>query len=144
MADTLTAFVDYTMPADTEINKLFGVVMWGESKEFRPIKACKNISHEPREIEFVLVHLDQEVGIRTVYRELDRQGLRPALLVELLAFSAKHYGQPWRFPIAALGSVIRSGGITGMVIHLYGRRGLFVTWFGAGFNKDVRFLTVRK
>lgn len=57
------------------------------------------------DIDTVLVHLGQRFPSRTVLAELDKRGLRPATIFELLAFGAKNSGKQQKFPIVALGSV---------------------------------------
>jgi hypothetical protein len=52
-----------------------------------------------------LVHLNRDASSDDVLAELQRRGLRPATLPELLAFGATYPEQQREFPIVALGSV---------------------------------------
>ena len=52
-----------------------------------------------------LVHFNRNIESDTALAELDKMGLRPATLPELLAFGAKYPDKQREFPIVALGSV---------------------------------------
>jgi hypothetical protein len=62
------------------------------------------------QVSIQLVHFDRTMTSDEVLKELDKQGLRPATLPELLAFGAKYPDKQREFPIVALGSVWRSRG----------------------------------
>jgi hypothetical protein len=59
------------------------------------------------EVAIELVHFGRSMESDEVLEELDKQGLRPATLAELLAFGAKYPEKQREFPIVALGSVWR-------------------------------------
>jgi len=63
-----------------------------------------------QEVELELVHLNREASTEEVLEELDRRGLRPARIEELLALGAKHPELQKQFPIIAFGSVWRDPG----------------------------------
>jgi hypothetical protein len=100
-----------------------------------------------KEVELELVHLNRDAGTEEVLEELDRQGLRPAKIEELLALGAKHPELQKQFPIIAFGSVWRRpsgyrlvpfldwGGLERLLrLYFYDRR-----WGGV-----CRFAAVRK
>jgi len=59
------------------------------------------------ELDIELVHYDRAMSSEDVIHDLDQRGLRPATLLELLAFGAKYPEKQREFPIVALGSVWR-------------------------------------
>lgn len=58
----------------------------------------------------VLVHLNKAVKTSEVLAYMDKQGLRPAYIEELLAFGEKYPEIQRQFPVVALGSVWVSSG----------------------------------
>ena len=99
------------------------------------------------EVELHLVHLNRDASTDSVLAELDRRGLRPATLAELLAFGAKHPNLQKEFPIIALGSVWRHWGGSRGVACLAGwggERSLSLDWLGHDWGRCCRFLAVRK
>mgnify|MGYP001566810542 CR=1 FL=1 len=97
-------------------------------------------------LDIVLVHLNRDISSEDAIKELDKLGLRPAELHELLAFGAKYPDEQRKYPIVALGSVWR---------YLFGRnvpylwlddggRRLGLLWFGPGWRAYYRFAGVRK
>ena len=101
---------------------------------------------ETAELDIVLVHLNRDISSEDAIKELDKLGLRPAELPELLAFGAKYPDEQRKYPIVALGSVWRRLG--GRVVpYLWGggdRRYLSLNWFGFGWDAYYRFAGVRK
>lgn len=98
-------------------------------------------------VEAVLVHFDRSMSSQQVLDELGRRGLRPATMVELLAFGAQHPDSQRRFPIVALGSVWASRGgyrYVGCLWESPGCRELGLAWFDRGWGAFCRFLAVRK
>lgn len=94
-----------------------------------------------------LVHLNRNVTSDEAYAELDKQGLRPADLPELLAFGAKYPDKQREFPIVALGSVWRnSNGYRGVpCLHRGGsKRRLGLRWLENGWYAFYCFAAVRK
>ena len=59
-------------------------------------------------IEIVLVEFNRHVSYKSALAELNKQGLRPADLKELLAFGAKYPEEQYGLPILALGSPWKS------------------------------------
>ena len=55
-------------------------------------------------VEIVLVHINKQVGLKKVLRHLDRRGLRPATIEELLAIGEHFPNLQRQFPIVGLGS----------------------------------------
>jgi len=97
-------------------------------------------------LETEIVHFGRSMSSEQVLADLDKMGLRPATLPELLAFGAKHPELQRQFPIVALGSVSLVHGNRG-VAYLYHderERYLFLDWFDCDWYDYVRFLAVRK
>ncbi|MDP3729825.1 MAG: hypothetical protein Q8R26_03740 [bacterium] len=104
-----------------------------------------------------LVHLNQEITSEEVLKELDKRGLRPAELHELLSFGIKYPEEQRKYPIVALGSVWRNlNGVRG-VAGLVGGGGWHGDWrggwrdlalylddFGSRWRVNCRFAAVRK
>ena len=93
-----------------------------------------------------LVHFDRDITSDEVLKALDKQGLRPVTLPELLAFGAKYPDKQCAFPIVALGSVWRVSGVGRRVAYLWrgaGSRGLGLYWLGDGWGAHSRFAAVR-
>lgn len=101
---------------------------------------------ETVEIETQLVHFDKNMGSDAVIAELDKMGLRPATIAELLVFGAKYPDKQKEFPIVALGSVSMVHGDRGVACLDFsdGERDLSLHWFGIDWNAFYRFLAVRK
>ena len=98
-------------------------------------------------VDIILVHFNCYISTKDVLAELDKQGLRPAELPELLVFGATYPDLQRQFPIVALGSVWR--GLDGFrcVPCLSGgdsERGLSLFWIGRDWVALCRFAAVRK
>jgi len=101
----------------------------------------------PAEIVIELVHFDHVMSSDGALSELDRKGLRPATLPELLAFGAKYKERQREFPIVALGSVWRSWSDDRLVPYLSscaGGRDLGLGWLAGRWVERYRFAAVRK
>jgi len=99
------------------------------------------------ELEITLVHFDREIDSDEAIRELDKMGLRPVELPELLALGAKYPDVQREFPVIALGSVWQYPLDYRFVPYLSessGRRGLGLDWFGHRWHRRCRFAAVRK
>jgi len=99
------------------------------------------------EVEIHLVHFDRVIETEEVLRELDKMGLRPAELPELLALGAGSPDLQRQFPIIALGSVFRRSHGHRHAPVLWGgsgRRYLGLHWLGDRWNAYDRFAAVRK
>jgi hypothetical protein len=98
-------------------------------------------------LEAVIVHLDKYVkDTETVLKLMDKKGLRPATLPELLALG-EQYPELQREPLLfALGSRSRLG--VGWYIPCLdgwgGKRGLVLGWWSGVWNGGCRFLAFRK
>ncbi len=115
---------------------------------FHPIKGCRAVSRENREITFELVHLGRFVrSTRKVLIELERRGLRPALYEEFLGFVVKYPQETMEFSIVALGSETRDTKNIRYVACLdvvRGDRVLMQYGVSGGWDDDFRFLAVRE
>ena len=99
------------------------------------------------EVTIELVHFNRVMESDEVQKELDKQGLRPATLPELLAFAARYPDKQREFPIVALGSVWRSFGGRRDVPYLWSRssgRGLGLSWLDRRWSILCHFAAVRK
>ena len=65
-------------------------------------------------VEVKLIHFNWSVSTNKALRELDRMGYRPAELHELLALGEKYQEIQRKFPIVALGSVLRNRCVLGL------------------------------
>ncbi len=93
-----------------------------------------------------LIHFNRSISSDNALAELDKMGLRPATIEELLAFGETFPEMQCKFPIIALGSVCRVVG-NRRVPYLdedASERNLDLLWFGGDWNADCRFLAVRK
>jgi len=143
VGDTYTAVVDYGMSLTDMIRA--GKYDWFDddiTAEPFPVTGSGKV-----EISFQLVHHNKDVSSDYALSHMEANGLRPATLVELLAFGAKYPEIQREFLIVALGSswVNRDGyrGVPCLSGGGSGRR-LYLFWFGRDWNDDCRFLAVCK
>lgn len=93
-----------------------------------------------------VIHLNRFISSEGAMAELDKMGLRPGKIEELLAFGATFPELQRKFSIVALGSSWTVGGRRS-VAYLYGhfsRRRLDLGWWGDGWRGFYRFLAFRK
>jgi hypothetical protein len=105
------------------------------------------ITPGPKDVSIELVHFDRVMSSDDVLSELDRRGLRPATLPELLAFGAKYPEKQREFPIVALASVWRSWVGSRHVPCLWSDadgRYLGLGWLVCRWGAHYRFAAVRK
>ena len=98
------------------------------------------------ELDLCLVHFNRDITSEAAMKELEKMGMRPATLPELLALGEKYPEEQRQYPMIALGSVWRSPHGDRSVPCLGGWRGgrlLSLRWFGGGWIADCRFLAVR-
>lgn len=98
------------------------------------------------EVKIELVHFNKAMDSDEILKELDKQGLRPATLPELLAFGTQYPEKQREFLIVALSSVWRSRKGYRGVPSLSGPslgRSLNLSWFGGRWFADCRFAAVR-
>lgn len=119
--------------------------------------ANKNITEEHFRIicryykvdcEVELVHLNEEMTSDEVLEELDKLGLRPAFLEELLAFGETYPEIQRDFPIVSLGSSVRTAHRGNRLVPYidgwHDRRSLDLYWFDFNWDAKCRFAAVRK
>ena len=139
--------VTYKMPSYEELKKRFPdyVSVIFDGRPWEPIEACKHISREPRKIRFEYFQVDQ-TSTEEVLAEMEKQGLRPALVEELICFAERYPDEQRNLWIVALGSSAmgRGGRYVAMLDGVSGRRILEHEWFGIGWHRSLRFLFVRK
>ncbi len=98
-------------------------------------------------VEVELVHFGRDMSTNNVLAELDKCGLRPAELHELLAFGAKYPEIQRESPIIALGSVWQYSSVDDYCPCLsWGGSGrdLDLGWVGRDWSSGCRFAAVRK
>ena len=102
--------VTYEMPSYEELEKRFDPVSTVfDEGSWEPIEACKHISRKPRKIRFEYLEMDKQSTTKEILTAVEKQGLRPALVEELICF-AEHYPDEQRKGwIVALGSSIMDG-----------------------------------
>lgn len=141
------AAVGYSQTSSADLRPMFGWVHsdYG-SIEFKPIDICKDVPRVSCEIEFELVHLDDDMSVNGVLYELTRQGLRPALYEELLGFAKQYPDEQRKHSITAIGSVYgdSSGPRSPRVHYLDHIRSLDFYHLLHCRPLGCRFLTVRK
>lgn len=93
------------------------------------------------------MHFNRNIESDTALAELDKMGLRPATLPELLAFGAKYPDKQREFPIVALGSVWRDLCGDRVVAYLgcdSSKRDLYLDRLVYRWSAPFRFAAVRK
>jgi len=100
-------------------------------------------------IKIVLVHLNKVATTTEVLEHMDKLGLRPARIEELLALGEKHPDIQCQFPLVALGSVwVNSDGYRNVACLVwYGsERNLILRWDVPGYRwgEACRFVAVSK
>ena len=98
------------------------------------------------ELEPELIHIGRDMSSDEVIADLDKRGLRPGTIAELLAFGATYPEVQREFPIVALGSVAEVHGYR-RVACLYrsdSERNLHLDWFDSDWDGLYRFLAFRK
>ena len=99
-----------------------------------------------KEVSIELIHFGRDMVIDEALSELDRMGLRPATIKELLPLGEKHPDLQKEFPIIALASVWRSpfGYRRCACLDGFGSgRGLHLCWVGSRWLDNCRFAAVR-
>lgn len=95
-------------------------------------------------VETILVQMERTTSDEEVLAEMGRRGLRPASMVELLAFGAQYPEIQRKFMVAAFGSVWEAGRKVGCLSSSLGDRDLCLYWLSGDWYARDRFLAVRK
>lgn len=142
-ADIYSVTVDYTIPlADMVAAGKYDWVNSEITAEHFPTKGEGRV-----EVKISLACFNRVMESNEVITELDKLGLRPATLPELLAFGAKYPDVQRGFPVVALGSVWRDADGSRGVPCLSGdgsERLLSLDWFGDRWGGRYRFAAVSK
>ena len=100
------------------------------------------------EVSIKLVHFNRSIRSEEAISELNKMGLRPATLPELLAFGAKYPQIQCQFPVVALGSIWQSRIGDRSVPYLWGsysgERRLDLSSVRGRWDWNYRFAAVRK
>jgi hypothetical protein len=94
-----------------------------------------------------LFDFGRDISSHDAIKEMDRDGCRPATLMELLALAVANPELQRQHPIVALGSILRGSlGICQVpYLSAYGSgRGLFLGGFDDGWSARCRFFGIRK
>ena len=94
------------------------------------------------EVNIHLIHFNKNMNTDQVLSELDKQGLRSAELLELLAFGVAYPEKQREFPIVALGSVWHRR--VPCLVRGDSERYLDLRWIDSGWYEIYRFAAVRK
>ena len=139
--DLLKIVVDYSMTLAEMIAT--GHYDWVNSDitaERFPIKRNGKV-----ETAVELIHFNRVISSGDAEKELDKMGLRPARIEELLAFGATFPEIQRKFPIIALGAVAEIDG-NRHVVYLHrddSERDLRLYWHDFDWSEACRFLAVR-
>jgi len=122
MENLYPIIVDYSMTLAEmiEAGKYDNWTNFTIDPDFLPIKDTGRV-----ELNIELVKYDEPMNSNDIIKDLDRRGLRPVTVSELLAFGTQHPDVQREFPIIALGSSWRRcGGF------------IFNTWFVQSLDAD--------
>ena len=98
------------------------------------------------EVEYRLFHYETSKSSDSAIAEMEKEGFRAGNLVELLKLGEIHPELQRKFPIVALGSILRAARDNRSVpVLLYGsdKRKLGLGWFDGNWGSGSRFLGVR-
>ena len=98
-------------------------------------------------VELRLVHFNRVISSEDALKELDRMGLRPATLKELLTFGSTYKEEQRKHPIVALGSVSRDWRgrrFVADLLEVAGDRHLNLDGLESDWREHCRFAAVRK
>jgi len=99
------------------------------------------------DVDSIVEHFGKYISTDAALKALDKKGLRPATIAELLAFGAKYPEEQRKYPIVALGSVgVDSIGyrVVACLYELDSKRRLNLRCVGDDWSGDWRFLAVSK
>lgn len=145
--DAYTVFVDYVLPPQVELKKLFDRVcdLWDGGK-WTLHDSLKGVPQAPGELVFCLKNFGKEMSSEAVIAWAEANGYRVATHLEALAFARANpeiQRERWYF---ALGSfALRGPGRRVACLDSSGpRRELESGWFGGDWRAHAHFLLVRK
>lgn len=142
-ADLYTVVVDYSQPLAEMIKS--GNYNW--INNYITAKHFPVIGNGKAEVALQIAHFNRPISSDNAIAELDKCGLCPATLLELLAFGAKYPELQRQFPIIALGSVwahLRGDRYVAYLREDDGKRYLYLRWYGSDWRAHCRFLAVPK
>ncbi len=148
IAVIFTVLVEYIQPKFEDLNK--SAFDWAHPDyaraKFESIDRCKDVSREKREVTFKYMTIDRAMSTDAVLAEMDRQGVRPALYEELLAFAKTNPDEQRKHPIVALGSVALVDGypFVAYLCQVDFGRDLYLYWTDGVWRDRFRFLVARK
>ncbi|MFA5163525.1 MAG: hypothetical protein WC441_03275 [Patescibacteria group bacterium] len=105
------------------------------------------LSGQSLQVQAKLFHFGHSISSQKAIEEMDKQGYRPATLVELLALGASYPDLQRKFPIIALGSIWQNANGNRDAPFLDvddNRRELNLNWFDNDWVGRCRFLAVCK
>lgn len=98
------------------------------------------------ELDLCLVHFNRDITSEEAIKELEKMGMRPATLPELLALGEKYPEEQRQHPIIALGNVWRcpfGHRHVPFLARWRDKRKLRLSWFDGSWSASCRFLAVR-
>lgn len=129
------------------------LVIAGKYTEWDPDLTDKNFPPKrsgAADLEIILVKFERDMKFRSVVRQLDKQGFRPAELLELLAFGEKYPLACNDYRVVALGFRFRSFLLCYVVpcidntIRAFLGRRLDARWWGRKSDSSDLFVVIRK
>ncbi len=115
--------------------------------EFTRIQVLRHIfEYGQRTIRFEVIYFRRVVTAEEALFEMGACGLRPATLLELLAFAAKYRNMQLQFPVVCLGTELEILGFKGYAFldELAGGRALDISFNNIGWSELCLFLAVKK
>lgn len=148
--ETFTVIVDYAKPVSQARVEGNYDLFYNVTDDNFPVETSSCSKHccrsHTEEVEVHLVHFDKRMTSDEAKRELDKQGLRPATVQELLALGAQYPDLQRRFSIVALGSerAVRDGEREAPTLWGFITRDAVVSRRRVGWESPFRFAAVSK
>ena len=136
-----------SMNYDLSVEVLIRVGEYNWSNSDITEKNFRSEENGTQSVELRLVHFNRVISSEDALKELDRMGLRPATLKELLTFGSTYKEEQRKHPIVALGSVSQHWHGRWFVAYLDGSAGnryLGLGWLEDDWGGHCHFAAVRK
>lgn len=114
------AWVAYDQPNPQDLSRMFPPYVEDDfiSLVFRPVGCGLDVDRKDREVKFEYISMGRIATKDEILAEMAKQGLRPALYEELLAFGKKFPKEPLKYRIIALGSEAKTDGTVRLLASL--------------------------
>ena len=136
-----------SMNYDLSVEVLIRVGEYNWSNSDITEKNFRSEENGTQSVELRLVHFNRVISSEDALKELDRMGLRPATLKELLTFGSTYKEEQRKHPIVALGSVSRDWRgrwFVADLLEVAGDRHLNLDGLESDWRERCRFAAVRK